>query len=145
MRIGNLDQKITHEVSHGLIRFINTIELAQSNLLPRIKISVRLSDRSLYPKTKLRIIKLIVVSLQAWISANITYGLYLSDRQILDDIDTEMVVLSGIMIQNLKRETGWHLRGTRRVGVSYEDVETIQQCVCFFLTSARARHARTDA
>ncbi|CAD6589587.1 MAG: hypothetical protein ASARMPRED_004135 [Alectoria sarmentosa] len=53
----------------------------------------------------------------AWISANITYELYLSDRQILDDIDTEMVVLSGIMIQNLKRETGWHLRGTRRVGI----------------------------
>ncbi|CAF9943570.1 MAG: hypothetical protein ALECFALPRED_000704 [Alectoria fallacina] len=65
----------------------------------------------------------------AWISANITYGLYLSDRQVLDDIDTEMVVLSGIMIQNLKRETGWHLRGTRRVGVSHEDVEMVQQCI----------------
>lgn len=34
------------------------------------------------------------------------------------------------MIQNLPRETGWHLRGTRRIGVSYDDVETIQQCVC---------------
>jgi hypothetical protein len=33
------------------------------------------------------------------------------------------------MIQNLPRETGWHLRGTRRIGVSYDDVETIQQCV----------------
>jgi hypothetical protein len=33
------------------------------------------------------------------------------------------------MIQNLPRETGWHLRGTRRIGVSKEDVETIQQCV----------------
>ena len=68
---------------------------------------------------------------EAWISANITYGLYLSDRQILDDIDTEMVVLAGIMIQNLKRESAWHLRGTRRVGVSYDDVEIVQQCVCF--------------
>ena len=73
---------------------------------------------------------MVILSLEAWISANITYGLYLSDRQILDDIDTEMVVLSGIMIQNLKRETGWHLRGTRRVGVSYDDVEIVQQCVC---------------
>ena len=73
---------------------------------------------------------LIILPFQAWISANITYGLYLSDRQILDDIDTEMVVLSGIMIQNMPRETGWHLRGTRRVGVNHEDVETIQQCVC---------------
>jgi len=38
-------------------------------------------------------------------------------------------VLSGIMLQNLARETGWHLRGTRRIGVSFEDVEVIQQCV----------------
>ena len=33
------------------------------------------------------------------------------------------------MIQNLKRETGWHLRGTRRIGVSCVDVELLQQCV----------------
>lgn len=65
-----------------------------------------------------------------WLSIEITYGLYLSDHTILDGIDTELVVLSGIMIQNLKRETGWHLRGTRRIGVSYDDVELIQQCVC---------------
>lgn len=38
-------------------------------------------------------------------------------------------MLSGIMIQNAKTETGWHLRGIRRIGVSYDDVETIQQCV----------------
>ncbi|KAF2022395.1 hypothetical protein BU24DRAFT_363674 [Aaosphaeria arxii CBS 175.79] len=64
-----------------------------------------------------------------WVSKNITYGLYLSDHSILDDVDTELVVLGGIMIQNLPRETGWHLRGTRRIGVSKEDVETIQQCI----------------
>lgn len=66
----------------------------------------------------------------AWISTDITYGLYLSDHTILDAIDTETVVLSGIMIQNLKKETGWHLRGMRRVGVSQEDVELVHQCVC---------------
>jgi len=64
-----------------------------------------------------------------WLSIEITYGLYLSDHSILDGIDTELIVLSGIMIQNLQRETGWHLRGTRRIGVSYKDVEAIQQCV----------------
>ncbi|KAK0328289.1 hypothetical protein LTR54_001976 [Friedmanniomyces endolithicus] len=58
-----------------------------------------------------------------WLSIEITYGLYLSDHTILDGIDTELVVLSGIMMQNLARETGWHLRGTRRIGVSFEDVE----------------------
>ncbi|KAF2030676.1 hypothetical protein EK21DRAFT_100340 [Setomelanomma holmii] len=64
-----------------------------------------------------------------WTSREITYGLYLSDHSILNDVETELTVLSGIMIQNLPRETAWHLRGTRRIGVSKEDVETIQQCV----------------
>lgn len=65
----------------------------------------------------------------AWISSEITYGLYLSDRQVLDDIDTEVVVLPGIMIQNLKTETHWHIRGTRRIGVSQQDVQRIWNCV----------------
>lgn len=62
-----------------------------------------------------------------WLSREITYGLYLSDHSILGPVETELVVLSGIMMQNLKRETGWHLRGIRRIGVSAEDVEVIQQ------------------
>ncbi|CAK4026389.1 Hypothetical predicted protein [Lecanosticta acicola] len=62
-----------------------------------------------------------------WLSREITYGLYLSDHSILNGVETELVVLSGIMLQNLARETGWHLRGTRRIGVSHEDVELIQQ------------------
>ena len=57
-----------------------------------------------------------------------------------------MVVLSGIMIQNLKRETGWHLRGTRRIGVSYDDVEVVQQCVriIFILQFARIWQCNTS-
>lgn len=64
-----------------------------------------------------------------WLSREITYGLYLSDHAILGPVDTELVVLSGIMMQNLRRETGWHLRGTRRIGVSMDDVELLQQCI----------------
>ncbi|KAF2645847.1 hypothetical protein P280DRAFT_465591 [Massarina eburnea CBS 473.64] len=64
-----------------------------------------------------------------WISTEITYGLYLSDRQVLDDLDTEIVVLVGIAIQNLPMETHWHIRGARRIGVSIEDVKTIMECV----------------
>ncbi|KAF2875705.1 hypothetical protein BDV95DRAFT_626174 [Massariosphaeria phaeospora] len=64
-----------------------------------------------------------------WLSKNITYGLYLSDHSILNDVETELAVLGGIMIQNLPRETAWHLRGTRRIGVSAGDVETVQQCI----------------
>jgi hypothetical protein len=64
-----------------------------------------------------------------FISRHITYGFYLSDHSILGPIETQLVVLSGIMIQNLHKETAWHLRGTRRVGVSQADVELVHQCV----------------
>lgn len=64
-----------------------------------------------------------------FISREITYGFYLSDHSILGPWETELVTLAGIMIQNLPLETAWHLRGTRRVGVSMEDVELVQQCV----------------
>ncbi|RMJ18427.1 hypothetical protein BHE90_001291 [Fusarium euwallaceae] len=64
-----------------------------------------------------------------WVSRHISYGLYLSDRQVLDDIDTEIVVLSSIMIQNLEKETHWHIRGSRRLGISRVDVEAIHDSV----------------
>ncbi|KAL2830062.1 hypothetical protein BDW59DRAFT_141699 [Aspergillus cavernicola] len=65
----------------------------------------------------------------SWLSMEITYGLFLSDRQVLDDFDTQMVVLPAIMSQNLKKETHWHIRGTRRLGVSMEDVGIVCECV----------------
>jgi hypothetical protein len=61
----------------------------------------------------------------AWISKEITYGFYLGDRQVLDDLDTELVVLSSIMSQNLPLETHWHIRGTRRIGVSRQDTQVL--------------------
>ncbi|PLB44318.1 hypothetical protein P170DRAFT_440624 [Aspergillus steynii IBT 23096] len=65
----------------------------------------------------------------AWLSTEITYGLFLSDRQVLDDLDTQMVVLPAIMSQNLKVETHWHIRGTRRLGVPKEDVQVVWDAV----------------
>ncbi|CVK95135.1 uncharacterized protein FMAN_13334 [Fusarium mangiferae] len=65
----------------------------------------------------------------SWVSAEITYGLFLSDRQVLDDTDTQLVVLPAIMSQNLPLETHWHIRGTRRIGVSKEDVQIIWDSV----------------
>lgn len=72
-----------------------------------------------------------------FISKEITYGLYLSDHTILGPVETELVVLAGIAIQNLPIETAWHLRGARRVGISQEKVELIQQCVslCIVVTT----------
>ena len=72
----------------------------------------------------------------AWVSKHITYGLYLGDRQTLDDWDTEMVVFPAIMAQNLRTETWWHIRGTRRIGVSNKDTKvlwnTIQTIMGFY-------------
>ncbi|KAL2851465.1 hypothetical protein BJY01DRAFT_209052 [Aspergillus pseudoustus] len=65
----------------------------------------------------------------SWLSTEITYGLFLSDRQVLDDLDTQLVVLPAIMSQNLPNETHWHIRGTRRLGVPIEDVKAVTQCV----------------
>ncbi|KAL3451786.1 hypothetical protein BJX65DRAFT_266854 [Aspergillus insuetus] len=65
----------------------------------------------------------------SWLSTEITYGLFLSDRQVLDDLDTQLVVLPAIMSQNLPNETNWHIRGTRRLGVPIEDVKTVTECV----------------
>lgn len=64
-----------------------------------------------------------------WVEEDIVYGLFLSDHTILNAIETELVVLPGIMIQNLPLETAWHFRGARRVGISKDDVELVQQCV----------------
>jgi hypothetical protein len=65
-----------------------------------------------------------------WISNEITYGLYLSDHTILDGVETEMVVLSAMIAQNLPRMTGWHLRACRRIGLTQAECETLQLCVC---------------
>ena len=65
----------------------------------------------------------------SWLSEEITYGLYLSDRQVLDDVDTQLVVLPGIMSQNLPNETHWHIRGTRRLGLPKGEVQVIWDCV----------------
>ncbi|KAI8936730.1 hypothetical protein NX059_007118 [Plenodomus lindquistii] len=65
----------------------------------------------------------------AFQSLHLTYGLYLSDHTLLSPLSTELAVLSGIAVQNLPRETAWHLRGTRRLGVGAGDVEAVQCCV----------------
>lgn len=65
----------------------------------------------------------------AWLSMEITYGLFLADRAVLDDLDTQLVVLPAIMSQDLRTETHWHIRGTRRLGVSMEEVRVVWDCV----------------
>lgn len=64
-----------------------------------------------------------------FVCEEITYGFYLGDRQTLNDVETEAVVLAAIMSQNLRLETHWHLRGTRRLGVSRGDVKVMWDAI----------------
>ncbi|KAI1278211.1 hypothetical protein F5Y07DRAFT_397767 [Xylaria sp. FL0933] len=65
----------------------------------------------------------------AWISKNISYGLFLSDHCILDIQETELVTLAAIMAQNLLQPTYWHLRACLRVGMEPEEVEAIHKVI----------------
>jgi hypothetical protein len=129
-RIGSPAKRIASEAATGSIRFIKpTIRLLRIRWQhTRTSVNTRLPRQQTLLSFLINT-ALTTHTITAWLSIEITYGLYLSDHSILSGVETELVVLSGIMIQNLPRETGWHLRGTRRIGVSHEDVETIQQCV----------------
>ncbi|KAK6355954.1 hypothetical protein TWF718_000330 [Orbilia javanica] len=63
-----------------------------------------------------------------WIVWNVVYGLYLSDHTTLSDVETELVVLCSILVQNLNSVATFHLRGARRIGMSQEEVEQIHRC-----------------
>ena len=60
-----------------------------------------------------------------WLEKRIIYGLFLSDHRILSKVETELVVLSGMMCQGLRDPAHWHLRGLRRLGVSMEDAKSV--------------------
>ena len=67
-----------------------------------------------------------------FLERNIIYGLYLSDHEVLSEIEAEVVILTAIMCQGLKAPTIYHLRGLRRLGVSSEDVEALYVHFGFF-------------
>lgn len=61
---------------------------------------------------------------------HVVYGFFLGDRQAIgDDLHVEVVVLAAIMSQDLARETGWHLRGIRRLGASRADVQVLWDAI----------------
>jgi hypothetical protein len=70
-----------------------------------------------------------------WLEMGVIYGLFLSDWAILSPVESEMVVLPGIMAQDLPGPTIWHIRGTLRLGVKPEDVdvvlETVKRCAAW--------------
>jgi hypothetical protein len=60
-----------------------------------------------------------------WLEKRYIYGLFLSDFTFLGKVETESIILSSIMCQDLPGPTMWHIRGMRRLGVGLEDTELI--------------------
>lgn len=64
-----------------------------------------------------------------WLEHSVIYGLFLSDHTLLTPIESSLTILTSIMCQGIRAATMWHLRGLRRLGVSEEDVEKVQEGV----------------
>lgn len=76
-----------------------------------------------------------------WLQKSIIYGLFLSDhtelsdRAVLNAVETELITLSAIMCRQSEGEgsgrspTMWHMRGSRRIGIEREDLEKVLRCV----------------
>ena len=60
----------------------------------------------------------------------------MADHQILDLIESELVIFPAIMCQNLRGPALWHLRGCVRAGISPDDTELIQQAAEMIATFA---------
>lgn len=65
----------------------------------------------------------------AWTVDFAVYGLFLSDLSVLGPIENELVILASVMGQGALNTTRFHLRGTRRIGVSAKDAEAVQSVI----------------
>jgi hypothetical protein len=64
-----------------------------------------------------------------WASIDISYGLFLSDHQILDIAESELVIIPAILCQDLPGPTEWHFKACLRVGLTREEVDAVQRVV----------------
>jgi len=60
-----------------------------------------------------------------WLEMRVIYGLFLSDVELLDAVESELVVSPAIMAQDVLAPTFWHVRGLQRLGVSQEDTDVV--------------------
>jgi hypothetical protein len=133
VKTGNLARRIGSEAQTGWLRYIDTMTLPPRIEWRHKKTSVSCNDAHVFTFLALSPAKpwsnhvsrlalhrgpirfesqAAVCSLTLLVLLEqITYGLYLSDHSILDGIDTELIVLSGMILQNLTATTAWHLRG----------------------------------
>ncbi|SPC64761.1 uncharacterized protein UHOD_07132 [Ustilago sp. UG-2017b] len=76
-----------------------------------------------------------------FLTLEINYGFNLSNEQVLDWRETELVVLAALITQNCRVEVLWHMRGALRAGWTREDVESVQKVA---MAIAKRLAVRTD-
>ncbi|MCJ1446904.1 MAG: hypothetical protein MMC23_007412 [Stictis urceolatum] len=59
----------------------------------------------------------------------IIYGLYLADFSVLGRQETELVAFPALVCGGTRGAGEWHVRGARRVGVEWEEIEGVMGCV----------------
>ena len=64
-----------------------------------------------------------------WLAENIIFGMFFSDENLLNSMETEMMIYAAITCQDLRNPTRRHLRGMRRFGASHKDVAAVTACV----------------
>lgn len=62
-------------------------------------------------------------------ATNIVYGLSRSYGGILTLQESELFATSSLLVQKLPRESGWHLKGCQRNGVSYDELVKIRKII----------------
>lgn len=57
-----------------------------------------------------------------WLATNLAYGMFLSDNRMLGPVETELVILSGMMCEGVRNAQVMHLKGIMGLGVKREVV-----------------------
>ncbi|CCF50144.1 hypothetical protein NDA11_002250 [Ustilago hordei] len=76
-----------------------------------------------------------------FLTLEINYGFNLSNEEVIDWRETELVVLAALITQNCRVEVLWHMRGALRAGWTREDVESVQKVA---MAIAKRLAVRTD-
>jgi hypothetical protein len=70
-----------------------------------------------------------------WLEKSIIYGHFISDHTILSPVETELVIMPGILAQGLGAPAVWHIRGMLRLGVPREDVQAVVNSVKYITST----------
>ena len=60
---------------------------------------------------------------------NYVYGLYQSERSVLDDLMTSRISIASLMTMDVPKQLSWHIRGFINIGGTKEELVEIMDVV----------------